>query len=564
MLSQDYRPDCLEVLIADGLSDDSTRKIVAEISQSDPRVRLIDNPARLMATGFNTAFSQARGDVILMLGGHAEMSKSYVSRCVGILEEKRAECVGGVVETVGETKVGKAIALAMSSSFGVGGVDFRVGTAKEKYVDTVAFGAYSREIIDRAGLLDERFVRNQDDEYNYRIRKLGARILLAPDINCRYQSRASLKALWRQYLAYGCWKVRVMQRHPQQMRPRHFIPMMFVSAMLLSLGIALFSAVGLWLFCLIAGSYLLANLAASVSSARSHNRHLMPLLPVAFAVLHFSYGFGFLMGAIRFWPYWRPDNRRNDEQLVSSRNATNGSVLERSNLVALERQRVVDEYKRRDREIEHDLYAPWEPASKFMIEGRTREAALMLHQSGVFPMFGDRCLEVGFGTISWLAELLRWGVRDSDLHGIDLSESRARKAQECLSAADLRVGDAAELPWKDETFDLVIASTLFTSILDSRVRRMVADEIMRVLAPGGTLLWYDFAFNNPQNRNVRKVDREELKRLFPELSGRIKTATLAPPIARLVARRSWALANLLETIPFLRTHLLGVLIKKAR
>jgi GT2 family glycosyltransferase len=269
-----------------------------------------------MAAGFNAAFSHARGDVILMLGGHAEMSKNYVSRCVSLLEEKRAECVGGVVETVGQTRVGKAIALAMSSSFGVGGVDFRIGTTKEKYVDTVAFGAYSRDIINRAGLLNEGFVRNQDDEYNYRIRKLGARILLAPDISCRYYSRASLGSLWRQYLAYGYWKVRVMQRHPQQMRPRHFVPMLFVSAMVLSFATTLFSVVGFWLLCLTIGSYILANLAASVSLARARNWHILPFLPLAFAVLHISYGLGFLMGAIRFWSYWGRDENRNEDMLV--------------------------------------------------------------------------------------------------------------------------------------------------------------------------------------------------------------------------------------------------------
>ena len=239
------------------------------------------------------------------------------------------------------------------------------------------------------------------------------------------------------------------------------------------------------------------------------------------------------------------------------------SAPAKSSCVALERQRLVAEYERRDREIADDLYAPWEPASRFMLEGRNRKAAFMLHQAGVFPKLGDKCLEVGFGTIGWLAELLLWRMRESDLHGIDLSESRTRKAQESLSAADLRVGDASELPWHDNTFHLVIASTLFTSVLDSGVRRMVADEITRVLVPGGALLWYDFAFNNPKNPNVRKVDREELKDLFPRLSGSIKTVTLAPPIARVVARRSWALANLLETIPLLRTHLLGVLVKKS-
>lgn len=315
-LAQDYPSDRLEVLIVDGLSEDDTRTIVSEIAQHDSRVRVIDNKARLMAAGFNHGLSFARGEVILLLGGHTEIAKTYVSRCVGILQEKRADCVGGVVETLGETKVGKAIALAMSSSFGVGGVNFRVGASEEKYVDTVAFGAYTRDIVDRAGLLDERFVRNQDDEYNYRIRKLGARILLVPDIHCRYYSRSSLGALWRQYFQYGYWKVRVTQRHPRQMRPRHFVPMLFVGTLLLSLGLTVFSKTSLWIFGLITGLYIAASLAASVALAGKRNWHLLPLLPLAFAVLHLSYGLGFLIGLVMFWKHWRDRNQvENDEVL---------------------------------------------------------------------------------------------------------------------------------------------------------------------------------------------------------------------------------------------------------
>jgi ubiquinone/menaquinone biosynthesis C-methylase UbiE len=232
-----------------------------------------------------------------------------------------------------------------------------------------------------------------------------------------------------------------------------------------------------------------------------------------------------------------------------------------TNFVALERERVVAEFERREREIVDDLYAPWQPSAKFILVGRNRTAALMLHQAGVFPKSGDQCLEVGFGAVGWLAEMILWGVRESDLHGIDLSESRARKAHETLPLADLRVGDAVDLPWEDNSFHLVIASTLFTSILDSNVRRLVADEITRVLTPGGALLWYDFAFNNPNNAHVRKINRSELKSLFPKLTGRIRSVTLAPPLARLIAPRSWTLATVLEAIPLLRTHLIAVLIK---
>lgn len=232
------------------------------------------------------------------------------------------------------------------------------------------------------------------------------------------------------------------------------------------------------------------------------------------------------------------------------------------NLIAAERQRVQAEYARRERDISPSVYAPWQPSELFMKTERKRVAARRLHEAGVFPKAGDKCLEVGFGSLGWLGELISWGVPETDICGIELDPSRARRAQELLPLADLRVGDATALPWKSETFQVVISSTVFTSILDSDVRRIVAEEISRVLLPGGALLWYDFAINNPSNPGVRKVDRSELKQLFPQLRGGIRSITLAPPLARFLVPRSWVLATLFEAIPLLRTHLIAVLVKQ--
>jgi ubiquinone/menaquinone biosynthesis C-methylase UbiE len=229
--------------------------------------------------------------------------------------------------------------------------------------------------------------------------------------------------------------------------------------------------------------------------------------------------------------------------------------------IAAERERVQLEYHRRAREISPDRYASWQPAMQFMIETRSRAAAAMLRQLNAFPKPGDKCLEVGFGTGAWLHRLTSWGVRDSDLHGIELDEVRVAETRAHFPAADLRVGDAVELPWSDGTFRFVIASTLFTSVLDPYVRQLIASEIERVLAPRSILIWYDFAVQNPRNPNVRRIRRKEIRALFPNLRGQIKSVTVAPPLARLVAPRSLALANFLEAIPILRTHLLGVLVK---
>jgi len=232
-----------------------------------------------------------------------------------------------------------------------------------------------------------------------------------------------------------------------------------------------------------------------------------------------------------------------------------------SDAVSVELQRIQAEYQRRALEIDPDRYAAWQPAEILMRAGRKRTAAMMLNQAGVFPKADHQCLEIGFGSLGWLGDLITWRVPEINLHGIELDPVRAERAQNILPLADLRVGDATALPWQDNTFRLVVASTVFTSILRSTVRRMIAAEIIRVLAPGGALLWYDFAVNNPKNQQVRKVGRKELKQLFPQLKGEVELVTLAPPVARLVAPRSWTLATFLEAVPLLRTHLLAVLVK---
>ena len=230
--------------------------------------------------------------------------------------------------------------------------------------------------------------------------------------------------------------------------------------------------------------------------------------------------------------------------------------------VASERRRIICEYRRRQREIPASLYAPYNPAEIFLQTGRKRRAAAMLHRAGVFPDPESECLEVGFGSLGWLGDLISWRVRETSLHGIELEPQRAGQAMEILPKADLRVGDAATLPWANDSFQLVIASTVFTSILDNQVRHLVADEITRVLSPGGVLLWYDFAVNNPRNSNVRKVDRKELGELFPLLKGSIKSLTLAPFLSRLLAPNAWPLAAFLDAVPLFHTHLMAVLVKE--
>jgi succinoglycan biosynthesis protein ExoA len=278
--------------------------MVLRLAASDARVTLVDNPGRIAPTALNAALAVARGEMVVRVDGHCEIAPDYVSRCVAHLAAGEADGVGGPLETVGETPIARVIAVAMSSGFGVGGAAFRTRKGWTGLVDTVAFPAYTRAAIDLAGPFDEELVRNQDDEYNYRLRGLGARILLAGDVHSRYHSRGSWGSLWRQYFQYGFWKVRVMQKHPAQMRLRQFAPPAFVASLLVTLTGALVFHEPRLLGCAILASYLLCLAGATVLLASGRPAGVVVRLPLAFAILHVSYGLGFLVGLVRFVARW--------------------------------------------------------------------------------------------------------------------------------------------------------------------------------------------------------------------------------------------------------------------
>ncbi len=193
VLAQDYPAGLLEVLVVHGMSSDSTRHIVRLTTETSRfATRLLDNLNLIVSTALNIGLTQAKGEVIVLVGGHCGISPD----CVKLLEHNGVDCVGGAIETVGETTTARTIAVAMSSPFGVGAVSFRMVQEKDRLVDTVAFGAYTGSVFDRVGQFDEELVRNQDDEFNYRLRKHGGRILTSPAISCPYCSGA-------QHCSYG-------------------------------------------------------------------------------------------------------------------------------------------------------------------------------------------------------------------------------------------------------------------------------------------------------------------------------------------------------------------------
>ncbi len=303
VLRQDYPTDRYEVIVADGMSVDNTRQLVREFSRGRD-VRIVDNPEKIAPTGLNAAIRCARGEVIVRVDGHCIVRLDYLRNCVALLRKHACPGVGGPVETIGKSTWAAVIASAMSSRFGVGGSAFRTIKDHAIWAETIPFPAYDRRIFEQVGLYDEELVRNQDDEFNARIRKAGGKLLLSPLLESKYFSRSTLRSLWRQYFQYGVWKVRVLQKHPMQMSVRHFLPAAFVLTLVLLAAGAPFHAVGAWGLATLLGLYSAGCLAAALLIGWRNNMQHVLLLPFAFFALHFGYGIGSLVGLWKFRARW--------------------------------------------------------------------------------------------------------------------------------------------------------------------------------------------------------------------------------------------------------------------
>ena len=307
VLEQDYPKDRLEIIVADGQSTDGTATRLRTLASRHPAITVLDNPGRIVPTGLNLAIGQARGGVIVRVDGHCEIAPDYVRRCVAHLQDG-ADAVGGPLDTIGETPMARAIALAMSSAFGVGNAAFRTVKDRTMTVDTVAFPAWSRAVLDRLGPFDEELVRNQDDEYNARLREAGGTIRLAADVRSRYYGRASLGSLWRQYYQYGYWKVRVLQLHPRQMCLRQFVPPVFVLALVVLAAGALANGRARAGLAALLGVYAAATVIQALRLSARMPSQVLRLL-VVFPALHVAYGAGFLRGLVAFRGRWRQGTR---------------------------------------------------------------------------------------------------------------------------------------------------------------------------------------------------------------------------------------------------------------
>ncbi|GAB4560786.1 MAG: hypothetical protein Tsb007_24530 [Rhizobacter sp.] len=287
----------LQLVVADGQSDDGTRELLQAFAEREPRLVWIANPARIVSTGLNAALKLATGEAIVRMDVHTEYADDYVAQCLAALAETGADNVGGPWHAVPDADAAPmqhAVAAAFQSRWVAGGALSRQ-LDHNGWVDTVYLGAWPRATFERFGGFDEQLVRNQDDEHNLRIVKGGGRVWQSSRIKSVYRPRATLSQVFRQYLQYGYWKPFVMKKHGQAASLRHLVPSVFVAALALSVLVAGLSAVPV---IVLAGLYALAVGAMTAAVAGSRRLALPVLLrvPAVIAAYHVGYGIGSLVG----------------------------------------------------------------------------------------------------------------------------------------------------------------------------------------------------------------------------------------------------------------------------
>ena len=294
ILRQTYPLSDVEILVVDGMSTDGTQEVVREYASRLPQLWVLDNEGVITAAALNIGIRAARGEYIAIIGGHSEPSPNYLAACLDKLSQPGFGCVGGVLDTVSTTAVGKAIALAMSSPFGVGNAYYRY-SRREMDVDTVAFGVYRKAIFDELGAFNEEITFSEDEELSFRITQSGHRIRLLPQVSVRYYARETYRELWHQYYNYGRGKVKVFKKHRRFLSWRSLVPPVFVLSQLLGILGGLFYRPVLALWVAVVVVYLTIGIFVALTITRWNVFETVAVF-WAYVCLHISYGVGVLAG----------------------------------------------------------------------------------------------------------------------------------------------------------------------------------------------------------------------------------------------------------------------------
>lgn len=297
LLMQDYPIEKMEWIFVDGCSKDRTVELLEQYRERYPDlIKIYNNPNKIVPYAMNIGIAACSGKYVVRLDAHADYATDYISKCIYYLENTDAENVGGVAETKASGFMGNAIAKMLSSKFGVGNSQFRTN-GESGYVDTVPFGAFRREVFSKYGGYDERLVRNQDNEMNFRIRKNGGKIYLSNDIRLSYYCRDSIKGISTMANKNGMWNIITMKLCPGSMGLRHFIPFLFVISII---GLTALSLLH-WGFGALLGAELLLYLSLDVlfsAKCGSSAKEFFALV-ILFPIFHINYGIGSLIGLFK-------------------------------------------------------------------------------------------------------------------------------------------------------------------------------------------------------------------------------------------------------------------------
>ena len=293
-LAQTYPLTQMEVVIADGLSSDGTRAEIARFQEEHPElaVKVIDNTAQIIPAALNAAIRASSGEFIIRMDAHSAPAPDYVERCVDALNAELGDNVGGVWDIRPSTEgwVAASIAAAAAHPLGVGDAAYRHAT-QAQIVDTVPFGAFRRELIEKIGFFDESLLANEDYEFNTRIRKSGGKIWLDPAIRTVYFARPTFGRLAKQYFNYGFWKWKILRRYPTTLRWRQFLPPVFVLSLFFWLILGLFLPISFFILALELLFYFGILFIAAIKVNKLG-------LPIAILTMHIAWGSGFLWSAL--------------------------------------------------------------------------------------------------------------------------------------------------------------------------------------------------------------------------------------------------------------------------
>lgn len=301
ILANDWPPDRLEVLVVDGMSTDGTRGIVSDVAGRDPRVKLIDNPGLFAGSAMNIGVAAARGDYIARVDAHAEIPADYIKTGVALLRERPEVWeVGGPVDRVAANAAGRLVAAVNSDMFATGNTAVRVGRV-EGPVDAVVYPVWRRDVFSRVGDFDVSLVRNQDDDFHYRVRQAGGVIYQTQKMRATYYVRSTVRQLLKQYHQFAFWKAAVAKKHGRFLDWKPLAPPAFFAALVLTAAGG-FATPYLWLAGgILAAAYLCADVAASTAVAvKTGLGNFFKALAI-FPAFHLGYAAGILAGVWYFY-----------------------------------------------------------------------------------------------------------------------------------------------------------------------------------------------------------------------------------------------------------------------